>query len=92
MWCRRCFRPAVLDAVFTSIAEGDEKAVWRLTRGRVLVAIFDTAFAKLTDYGVDKTSLGKLRDALKEAGKELEAGGRFSVDAFADDLENRLAA
>ena len=83
---------SVIDTVFAGLTAGDTKAVWRLTQGHVLVAIFDNAFAKLTDYGVTVDSLAKLNAALDETRTNLEAGGRFSIDAFASDLESRLAA
>ena len=83
---------SVIDTVFAGLTAGDTKAAWRLTQGHVLVAIFDNAFAKLTDYGVTADSLTKLSAALDEARTNLEAGGRFSIDAFASDLESRLAA
>ena len=83
---------AVIDTVFAGLTAGDEKALWRLTQGHVLVAIFDIAFVKLTDYGVTKDALSKLSAALAEARANLEAGGPFSADAFATDLESRLAA
>lgn len=83
---------AVIDTVFAGLSGGNEKALWRLTQSHVLVAIFDTAFAKLIDYGVTKDSLGKLKAVLDEARANLEAGGRFLIEAFASDLESRLAA
>jgi hypothetical protein len=83
---------SVIDTVFAGLTAGDEKALWRLTQGHVLVAIFDNAFAKLTDYGVTEDSLSKLSAALDEARSDLEAGGLFSTDAFGSDLERRLAA
>ena len=83
---------SVIDTIFAGLTAGDTKATWRLTQGHVLVAIFDNAFAKLTDYGVTADSLTKLSAALDQARTNLEAGGRFSIDAFASDLESRLAA
>jgi len=83
---------SVIDTIFAGLTAGDTKAAWRLTQGHVLVAIFDNAFAKLTDYGVTADSLTKLSAALDQARTNLEAGGRFSIDAFASDLESRLAA
>ena len=56
------------------------------------MAIFDTAFAKLIDYGVTKDSLGKLKAVLDDVRVNLEAGGQFLVEGFASDLESRLAA
>jgi hypothetical protein len=83
---------AVIDTVFAGVTAGDEKAAWRLTQGHVLVAIFDNAFIKLADHGVDDVALGKLNGALEKARQDLEANGRFSIDMFASDLESRLAA
>ena len=83
---------AVIDTVFTGLSGGNEKALWRLTQSHVLVAIFDTAFAKLIDYGVTQESLGKLKAVLDEVRANLEVGGRFLIEGFASDLESRLAA
>jgi hypothetical protein len=83
---------AVIDTVFAGVSGGNEKALWRLTQSHVLVAIFNTAFEKLIDYGVTKDSLGKLKAVLDEVRANLEAGGRFWVEGFASDLESRLAA
>ena len=83
---------AVIDTVFAGLSGANEKALWRLTQGHVIVAIFDNTFAKLIDYGVTKDSLSKLKAVLDEVRANLEAGGRFSIDAFANDLESRLAA
>jgi hypothetical protein len=83
---------SVIDTVFTGLTAGDEKALWRLTQGQVLVAIFDNAFAKLTDFGVTEDSLGKLSAVLEKVRANLAASGRFSIAAFASDLESRLAA
>jgi hypothetical protein len=83
---------SVIETVFAGLTGGDEKALWRLTQSHILVAIFDTAFDKLTDYGVTENSLSKLKAALAEARASLEASGRFSIAAFASDLKNRLAA
>jgi hypothetical protein len=83
---------AVIDTVFAGLSGGNKKALWRLTQSHVLVAIFNSAFAKLTDYGVTKDSLGKLKAALDEIRTNLETGGRFLIEAFANDLESRLAA
>jgi len=83
---------AVIDTVLAGLSGGNEKALWRLTQDHVLVAIFETAFAKLIDHGVTKDSLGKLKALLDEIQATLEAGGRFSIDAFANDFKSRLAA
>ena len=83
---------AVIDTVFAGLSGGNEKALWRLTQGHIIVAIFDNTFAKLIDYGVTKDSLSKLKAVLDEVRANLEAGGRFSIDTFANDLESRLAA
>jgi hypothetical protein len=83
---------AVIDTVFAGLSAGNEKVLWRLTQSHILVTIFDIAFAKLIDYGVTKDLLGKLKTALDEVRANLEAGGRFSIEAFANDLESRLAA
>jgi hypothetical protein len=83
---------AVIDTVLAGLSGGNEKALWRLTQDHVLVAIFETAFAKLIDHGVTKDSLGKLKALLDEIQATLEVGGRFSIDAFANDFKSRLAA
>ncbi len=82
----------VIDTVFAGLTAGDEKALWRLTQGHVLVEIFDNAFAKLIEYGVTEDSLGKLRAVLDKVRANLAVSDRFSIAAFASDLESRLAA
>jgi hypothetical protein len=83
---------SVIETVFAALTAGDEKAVWRMTQGHVLVAIFDSVFTKLTDYGVTEDSLNKLRAVFDKARENLKVSGRFSIDTFASDLERRLAA
>lgn len=83
---------AAIDAILASITGSNEKAAWRLTQDRILASIFDIAFALLAEYGADEAAIGRLQGALADATAPLEAGGRFSLDAFADDLEARLAA
>ena len=82
---------AVIKTVFAGLTAGGEKAVWRLTQGHVLVAIFDSVFTKLTDYGITEDSLTQLSAVFETARAHLEAGGRFTIDAFASELESRLA-
>jgi hypothetical protein len=83
---------SVVDTVLAGVTGGDAQATWKLTEGRILVAIFDQSFAKLAEFGIDDESLAELTGALAAARTNLEEGGRFSVDLFARDLELRLAA
>ncbi len=82
----------VIDTILEDLTNGDEKAIWRMTQAHVLVAIFDIVFTLLTDYGITENSLNKLSTAIREAQDNLEVSSRFSIDAFASDLESRLAA
>ena len=83
---------AAIDAVLAVIAGSNARAAWRLTRDRILASIFDIALAALSEFGANASTIGKLQGALEDAVAPLKAGGRFSLEAFADDLEARLAA
>ncbi len=83
---------SIIDTVLACVTDANEKAAWQLAQGHILVAIFDNAFGKLSDYGVTPATLTILSSVLTNAEAALGAGGQFSIDAFAKDLETLLAA
>jgi hypothetical protein len=82
----------VIEAVLSTVMHAGEKPAWTLAQDVVLVALIDTAFATLAEYGINAGALQTLQAALDKVVADLAAGGRFSVDAFADDLAQTLAA
>ena len=82
----------VVQTVLATIAQAGEKSAWKLAQDYVLVTLMETAFDKLAEYGVNETTLQALQATLDASVASLEAGAHFSLEGFADQLAQKLAA
>jgi len=80
---------AVVSVVFAEDAAGS-RAQWALARSSVLDAIITVSLDRLSEHGLDRARLTRLKEALDGIAQTLEERGSFSIDAFANLLDTSL--
>jgi hypothetical protein len=83
---------AALDVVLAQAFGDDPTVLWRLAREEVLIVLTQAMFERLARAKLDPGALGLLETVLAAQVKTIEAGGAWSVDQFADELERALPA
>ncbi len=82
---------SVLAAAFPADGE-NARAAWTLSRADVLEAVVEAAFEELAEAGVDAAKIGILQEVLARMTARLENRQHFSLQDFAEELQDALAA
>ncbi len=78
----------IIETVFSETA--GTKARWVLARSEILGLIISIILQKVSEKGVDESTIKKIKDILTEAADRLNSGKEWSVESLLEDLDKYL--